>query len=187
MTGVLASPWAHNQAVPLQEIAARTSPRKARDSSFREHAQKFLGAPARVLPPQGEELLHDRQGRGRGGPMGPPRSVVQTRCAVNLEALEPLVSDPPTDAVPSAQLAEGHELPIIVADETPLLVHGRGLPPRHRPPPRWPRLLPMSPDSSVTYVPGPNRAASANNALQLRRSIGLFRTWCVEADKACER
>src|SRR5262249_4023877 len=112
-----------------------------------------------------------RGGRADGRPRAPRR-----------EPREPLVAGLPADPVPRAELADRVHPQPHVAYELPSLLHRVRLQPRHRPTSvgRTPYLVsPMSPESSVTYVPGlyppPGEASAAWRVRTGGRSMRALR------------
>jgi hypothetical protein len=125
-----------------------------------QHLEQLARAPVRVQPAElAQQLGEHRPDLGRAG-VRPPTAIHEPALAVLVEAGEPLVADAAAHAVALTELGHREAVTEGVGDELQSLIHGVTLLPRHHSLPcRSPamqvsRVLPMSLDYSVTYVPG---------------------------------
>jgi hypothetical protein len=161
------SPVSHEPAA-REQVSRRARRRPVLDLGMpaAQDVEQLPRAPVRVQPAELAQQLCQHGADLRRAGVRAPAAVDQPALAVLVEAGEPLVADAPAHPVALAEL--GHREPIAqrVGHELQSLIHGVTLRPRHRSLPcRSPamqvsRVLPMSLDYSVTYVPGLYLAAA---------------------------
>ena len=151
-----------HQPAPRQQVGGRTRRRPVLDFGVpaAQHLEQLPRAPVRVQPAElAQQLGEHRPDLGRTR-VRPPAAVDEPPLAVLVEPGEPLVADAAADAVALAELGHRQAVTEGVGHELQSLIHGITLLPRHHSLPcRSPvvqvsRVLPMSLDYSVTYVPG---------------------------------
>ncbi len=161
------APAALHEAAALEEIGngAHGRPVGQARVARRQILDELGGAPARVRATGVEEECGE-------GDVDPVRTVVRRMRAIveaarplGLVAGEPLVAGLAAHAVARAELGEVVQAAPVVADEVSALLHGMGLLPGHRPPPRgWScpdaGVLPILPEYCVTNQPGLYRPAT---------------------------
>ena len=89
-----------------------------------QNREQLLGSPVGVLATEFKDRLGDLDGRFMGASFWPTRTLHQSKEALALKPLDPLVSGGPADPVPPAELRHLERATIVVLDEQPLLIHG---------------------------------------------------------------
>ena len=126
-----------------------------------ENVPQLAGAPQRMLATERAEQFHELGVDAVGAVVRRPTAIVQSAPSFLLKTREPFVADPPAHAVAGTQLSRGEAVTPRVVDERQALLHRGCLQPGHRPaspsrerPCSLEGVIPMLPDTGVTYVPG---------------------------------
>jgi hypothetical protein len=156
-----AAAFLRNEAVPLEDLA----PSRARGQlpaavTPLNDRQKLAGAPRGVVRAQVDQRLNNVFGGAIGCRIGLRRAILEALRAVVKIAIDPFVAGLAADTVIRAQFADRQALPKVLRDE--LRPSGPWMTSRSKAwaPPKVPRVLPMSPDNSVTHVSGLHRSAA---------------------------
>lgn len=125
-----------------------------------QRRQQLPGAPERMRDPLDDEAVGHRRGNLVGAVMRRVAPIDQAGPAFRLVARQPDVPHSPTHTIPRTELAHVVAVTLRVSNKSQSLVHFHTLLPWHDALPKRDsscrlRALPILPDYSVTYLPGP--------------------------------